>query len=356
MTTISLTHIGKRFGRTQVLDDITLEVATGSLVALLGPSGSGKSTLLKLIAGIEQPDQGDICLDSASILQLPAHQRNTVLMFQNAYLFPFLNVADNIAFGLRARHVPKDQIRRQVAAMLELVELPGIERRYPQQLSGGQQQRVALARALVVQPRVLMLDEPLSNLDPAIRSTLQSVIRRIQREFKITTVLVTHDLSEAIALSDRTAVLLAGKLAAYDAPEVIFNRPPTSAAAQFVGISLLLEGQLAGDQLSSALGVLRISGRSATARPATFAIRPEHLRLVAEPGINTLAGTVQERAYHGEFVEYQIAINAQLVRVKAYGAAPCLPGEDVLVQLPPEQLFEIANSPPAADRPERNQS
>ncbi len=342
MTTISLAQINKSFGRTKVLDDITLEVASGALVALLGPSGSGKSTILKLIAGIEQPDRGDICLDGASILALPAHQRNTVLMFQNAYLFPFLNVADNIAFGLRARRVAKSAIRRQVGAMLDLVELPGIERRYPQQLSGGQQQRVALARALVVQPRVLMLDEPLSNLDPAIRSTLQSVIRRIQLEFKITTVLVTHDLSEAIALSDRTAVLLDGRLAAYGPPEEIFSRPPTRAAAQFVGISLLLEGSLDGDQLSAALGTLQVPVRSPAVRPATFAIRPENLRLVAEPGINTLAGTVAERIYHGEFVEYQILINAQQVRVKSYAAAQFTPGDSVLVQLPPAQLFEIA--------------
>ncbi|MBA3469377.1 MAG: ABC transporter ATP-binding protein, partial [Herpetosiphonaceae bacterium] len=321
MTTISLSHIHKSFGRTKVLDDITLEAPSGALIALLGPSGSGKSTILKLIAGIEPPDQGDICLDGVSILRLPAHRRNTVLMFQNAYLFPFLNVADNIAFGLRARHVAKAEIRRQVGAMLDLVELPGIERRYPQQLSGGQQQRVALARALVVQPRVLMLDEPLSNLDPAIRRTLQSVIRRIQREFKITTVLVTHDLSEAIALSDRTAVLLDGRIAAYGPPEAIFSRPPTSAAARFVGVSLLLAGRLDGDRHHSALGVLQVAVHSAAARPATFAIRPENLRLVAEAGPNTLAGTVEERVYRGEFVEYQVSINRQRVRVKSYAAA-----------------------------------
>nr|MBA3471044.1 TOBE domain-containing protein [Herpetosiphonaceae bacterium] len=180
-----------------------------------------------------------------------------------------------------------------------------------------------------------------SNLDPAIRSTLQSVIRRIQREFKITTVLVTHDLSEAIALSDRTAVLLDGRIAAYGPPEEIFSRPPTSAAAQFVGISLLLEGSLDGDQLSAALGTIQVPVRSAAARPATFAIRPENLRLVAEAGLNTLAGTVEERVYHGEFVEYQVGINAQRVRVKSYAAAPFSPGDSVLVQLPPEHLFEL---------------
>jgi len=194
----------------------------------------------------------------------------------------------------------------------------------------------------VVEPRVLMLDEPLSNLDPAIRGTLQSVIRRIQREFRITTVLVTHDLSEAIALSDRTAVLLDGKLAAYGPPEEIFNRPPTRAAARFVGISLLLEGELAADRFNSGLGVLQVPVLGAGDRRATFAIRPENLRLVAEPGANTFAGTVRERVYHGEFVEYQIAINAHLVRVKSYAAAKFSPGDTVLVQIPPEHLVELA--------------
>lgn len=341
MTKITLRNITKAFGATTVLDDVSLEIAAGTLVALLGPSGSGKSTILKLIAGIEAPDRGDIELDAVSILPVPAHQRNAVLMFQNAYLFPFLTVAENIAFGLRTRRVAKKQIRSEVARMLDLVELPGIEQRMPDQLSGGQQQRVALARALVVQPRVLLLDEPLSNLDPAIRGTLQQVIRRIQREFKLTTILVTHDLSEAISLSDRTAVLLAGKIAAYDTPDRVFARPPTRAAAQFVGVSTLLDGTLSNQTFASEIGSLQVTVVAETPRSTTFAIRPEHLRLVNAAAFNTWAGVVEQQTYHGEFVEYLVRINHYQVRVKSYANDRYRCGDMALVHFPVEHLFEI---------------
>ncbi|HYF62729.1 MAG TPA: ABC transporter ATP-binding protein, partial [Herpetosiphonaceae bacterium] len=299
-------------------------------------------TILKLIAGLEQPDRGEIELDGASIGRVPAHRRNTVLMFQDAYLFPFLSVADNIAFGLRARKLPRSRIRAEVGRMLELVELPDIGRRYPHQLSGGQQQRVALARALVVEPRVLMLDEPLSNLDPSIRGTLQTVIRRLQRDLKITMILVTHDLGEAISLSDRTVVLLGGRIAADATPSAVFTRPPNRAAAQFVGISTILEGVLAGHSFASPLGPLQVAGYADSARPALFAIRPEHMRLSDRLGLNTLPGIVEAQVYRGEFIEYGVRIGPLLIQLKAATARAYPPGSPVWVHFPIEQLFEIA--------------
>lgn len=216
MTRIDVNNLTKHYPRqpAPAICDVSMTVEPGELLALLGPSGSGKSTILKLISGIEQPDQGDICLDGHSILHVSANRRGALMMFQKAYLFPFMSVSDNIAFGLKVKRVGRKTIQIKVAHMLELVELPGIERKYPHQLSGGEQQRVALARALITQPRVLLLDEPLSSLDTAVRLTLQEAIRRIQRDLGITAVLVTHDLSEAIAMSDRTALLLGGTVAA----------------------------------------------------------------------------------------------------------------------------------------------
>jgi ABC-type Fe3+/spermidine/putrescine transport system ATPase subunit len=344
MTRLVLDRLVKTFPSqpTPVLASLSLDVRPGELMALLGPSGSGKSTVLKLVAGIEEPDSGDIRCDDQSLLPAPAQRRGTVLMFQQPYLFPFMTVADNIAFGLKVRRAPSRTIKAEVARMLELVELPGIERKYPEHLSGGQQQRVALARALVVEPRVLLLDEPLSSLDSEIRLTLQEVIRRIQRELRITTVLVTHDLGEVMAMADRVALLLDGTIEACERPERLFQRPPTRAAARFMGVSTFLEGRVEGDALCSAYGELKVAS-SGRARSTTFGIRPEHIRLLDAPAQNTVRGAVRDRVYRGEFSEYVIALGDQIVRAKAPAGSACRqPGDIVFVQFPAEQLFELS--------------
>jgi len=345
MTRLVLDRLVKTFPSqpTPVIAGVSLDVHPGELLALLGPSGSGKSTVLKLIAGIDHPDSGDIRCDDRSLLPVPAQRRGTVLMFQQPYLFPFMTVADNIAFGLKVQRVASPKIKAEVARMLDLVELPGIERKYPGQLSGGQQQRVALARALVVEPRVLLLDEPLSSLDTEIRSTLQEVIRRLQRELGITTVLVTHDLGEVMALADRVALLLDGTIEACDRPERLFQRPPTRAAARFMGVAAFLEGRVEGDTICSAYGQFKVESASGGIRATTFGIRPEHIRLLDAPAQNTVPGTVRDRIYRGEFSEYVIALGDRIVRTKAHGGGACRqPGETVFVQFPAEQLFELS--------------
>jgi putative spermidine/putrescine transport system ATP-binding protein len=342
MTRIVLDRLAKAYPTQPepVLRGLSLDVPSGELVALLGPSGSGKSTILKLIAGIEPPDSGDVRFDDRSLATIPANRRGAVLMFQRAYLFPFLNVADNIAFGLKLRHRDRATVRREVARMLDLVELPGIEHKMPGQLSGGQQQRVALARALIVEPRVLLLDEPLSSLDTAIRGAMQEAIRRIQRELGITTLLVTHDLGEAVAMSDRTALLLHGEIEAYDRPQRLFERPPTQAAARFVGVSTFVRGRLSGDTLATIHGPLRVVAGGAP-RETIFAIRPEHLRIVAGDAPNALPGTLRDAIYKGEFTEYHIAVGDDLLRVRSYQPATIQRGDHVRVQFPPEYLFEV---------------
>ncbi len=344
MTRLVLEQLWKTFPAqaAPVIAGLSLDVHPGELMALLGPSGSGKSTMLKLIAGIEMPDAGDIRCDGESLLPVPANRRGTVLMFQQAYLFPFMTIADNIAFGLKVQHMPAHQIKAEVARMLDLVELPGIEHRYPAQLSGGQQQRVALARALVVQPRVLLLDEPLSSLDSEIRITLQETIRRIQRELRITTVLVTHDLGEVMAMADRVALLLDGTIEACARPEQLFQHPPTRASARFMGVSTFLEGRIEADVFCSTLGQLTAPQSMGRPRATIFGIRPEHLRILDAPAPNALPGIVQDRVYRGEWWEYMVAIGDQLVRARLDDqAVGWQPGAPVFVQFPPDRLFEL---------------
>jgi ABC-type Fe3+/spermidine/putrescine transport system ATPase subunit len=322
---------------------VSLAAEPGSLLALLGPSGSGKSTLLKLIAGVETPDRGDIRLDGRSVLATPAHRRGAVLLFQKAYLFPFLSVAENIAFGLKVQGASRATIQAEVQRMLELVELPGIEGRRPTQLSGGEQQRVALARALVTRPQVLLLDEPFSSLDPAVRQTLQEAVRRIQRELGITTLLVTHDRGEALAMADRVALLDRGSLLACDTPRRLFERPPTRRAAQLMGVTTFLRGELAGGRLRTPLGPLTVCGEGLREGPATYAIRPEHLRLGEARGANTLPARILSQTYHGERSEYQLQVGDMTLRLSAFQPVSACPGALVYVELPAEHLFPVCD-------------
>lgn len=317
------------------------------MVALLGPSGAGKSTLLKLITGIERPDTGDVQFDGRSILNMPPNKRGAVFMFQKAYLFPFLSVAENIGFGLKVQSVSTARIKEEVGRMLDLIGLPGIERRKPGQLSGGEQQRVALARALVTSPKLLLLDEPLSSLDTEVRMTLQQAIRNIQSEMGITTILVTHDLGEAMAMSDRLALLLDGEIIAVDKPEALFHRPPNLAAAQFMGVSTFLNGIQRGRQLETPLGSLNISCEAKEIScPAIYAIRPEHIQIQNESGANTVAGKVLDCIFRGEYVEYQVAVGEMAVRAKMPMGTP-LYSQDapVFVNFPEEHLFAVADAP-----------
>lgn len=335
MTTLDLLSLSKTYANqpAPVLDDFSLSVQDGELVALLGPSGSGKSTLLKLITGIEHPDRGDIRFDGSSILGTEPNKRGAVLMFQKAYLFPFLSVAENIGFGLKMQGIREEMIRAEVKRMLALIGLPGTERRKPGQLSGGEQQRVALARALVTNPKVLLLDEPLSSLDTAVRMNLQDAIRNIQRELGITTIFVTHDLGEAMAMSDRMALLLDGKIVAVDAPATLFHRPPNRVAAKFMGVSTFLDGEQLPGQPEMEEGC-----------KAWYAIRPEHIRVQGEGCVGAVPGVVSDCVFRGEYIEYQVAVEQVNVRARMPMPAPMFPnGERVFVKFPKEHLFLIQN-------------
>jgi ABC-type Fe3+/spermidine/putrescine transport system ATPase subunit len=348
VTRVELVGVSKTYPRqpAPAAASVSLAAEPGSLLALLGPSGSGKSTLLKLIAGVEAPDSGEIRLDGRSVLAVPAHRRGAVLMFQKAYLFPFLSVAENIAFGLRVQGVARAAMAAEVARMLALVGLPGVEAKRPAQLSGGEQQRVALARALVTRPRVLLLDEPFSSLDPAVRLTLQEAVRGLQRDLGITTLLVSHDRAEALAMADRVALLDRGELLACDTPERIFRRPPTRRAARLMGVSAFLRGELAGPLLHTPLGALAVDPAGRPDGPATFAIRPEQLRLRDAPAPNALPARVLGRSFRGEQSEYRLQVRDDMWRIWAAQPDLAPDGGQVYVELPAEHLFPVDDDEP----------
>ena len=348
MTLVDIISLSKTYPNQDapVLKDFSLSVNDGEMVSLLGPSGSGKSTLLKLITGIERPDSGDVQFDGESILNIPPNKREAVFMFQKAYLFPFLNVAENIGFGLKVKGISAESIKKEVARMLELIGLPGIERRTPGQLSGGEQQRVALARALVIRPKLFLLDEPLSSLDSEARMNLQQAIRKIQQKMEITTILVTHDLGEAMAMSDRMALLHHGEIVALDKPEVLFHHPPNQAAAEFMGISTFLNGTQESGLLTIPAGVLKVPCKTEVSCKSTFAIRPEHIGIQKEPGVNTLQGNVLDCVFRGEYIEYQVSLGNEMnVRSRVPMPAPIIAeGEQVFVRFPEEHLFPLSET------------
>src|SRR3984957_749169 len=285
-------RVSKRFGTVVALHDISLAIKRGEVMTLLGPSGCGKTTVLNLIAGFFSPDGGDIRIGGERVNDVPPYEREAGMMFQNYALFPHMTVAANIAYGLKARHVAATEIARRVADVLTLVRLSGYENRKPRELSGGQQQRVALARALVINPKVLLLDEPFSALDKNLRASMQVELREIQRKLGVTTVFVTHDQSEALSLSDRIAVMSEGRICQLGTPLEVYRRPADRFVASFVGDTNRLRGELvsvAPAEAVIALGGVHISvpseflSSAAPSEPVDLFVRPERLRIGA-PG------------------------------------------------------------------------
>ena len=280
---VQLVDLRRRFGEVSALDGLSLELAPGELVALLGPSGCGKTTALRSLAGLERLDSGRVMLDGRDITHTPASRRDMGMVFQAYSLFPHLTARENVAFGLRLRRMAGGQRRKVADRLLELVHLADKGNSYPHELSGGQQQRVALARALAIEPQVLLLDEPLSALDAKVRATLRVEIRRIQTEVGITTVFVTHDQDEALAIADRVAVIFAGRLEQIAPPAELYERPRTARVADFVGLSNHLRG-VADGSAATVLGTrLPLLPGSTTDGPVTVLVRPEMVELTADP-------------------------------------------------------------------------
>ncbi len=354
---VYLENLTKRFSDVVAVDHITLRIRSGELLTLLGPSGCGKTTTLRLIAGLLKPDEGDVYFDNEVVTHLPPEKRGVGMVFQNYALWPHMTVYDNIAFGLKIRKLPRDEIRRKVKEVLELVKLSGLENRYPRQLSGGQQQRVALARALVIEPKVLLLDEPLSNLDAKLREEMRFEIRDLQRRLKITTIYVTHDQAEAMALADRIAIMNHGKIVQIGPPKEIYECPKDRFVASFIGIANFIKGVVADVDKDSGKVVIVTEDNSILTtysrnvrkgQKVDVMIRPEYISLAKvhtagrDRQPNTLLGKVIKRAYLGNVVDYRIQVGDVIIRVQTSPEKVYEIGETVELRLNPNKMIIIS--------------
>ena len=357
MPLLSLKNLSKRFDKTQAVADVSLDVERGEFFGLLGPSGCGKTTTLRMIAGLEKPDSGSIAFDGHDITNLPAERRGFGMVFQNYALFPHLNVSENVAFGLRARHRPKPETRDRVKSALELVQLPGYEKRRVDELSGGQQQRVAIARAIAIEPALLLFDEPLSNLDVTLREETRGELRELVARLGLTAVYVTHDQEEAFALCDRISVMAGGRILQTGQPRDLYEHPAQLSVARFLGRNNLIRVM----RLSSSkaeLGEFKTLEGGHTIRmpvddknlvplnqPCILAIRPEHvlIRNSDEKQENALAAIVREINFAGATSSIKLDANGLILEALALEADGLSVGTQSTVVLPPERISLLKN-------------
>jgi iron(III) transport system ATP-binding protein len=357
MPLLLLKNISKRFDKTAAVTDVSLDVERGEFFGLLGPSGCGKTTTLRMVAGLEQPDTGSIEFEGRNITNLPAERRGFGMVFQNYALFPHLNVFENVAFGLRARHKPTPEIRERVKAALDLVQLPGYEKRRVDELSGGQQQRVAIARAIAIEPALLLFDEPLSNLDVALREETRGELRELVNRLGLTAVYVTHDQEEAFALCDRISVMVGGRILQTGRPRDLYEHPAQLQVGRFLGRNNLIRVMRLSSSKSE-LGEFKTLDGGHTIRvpvndknlvplnqPCILAIRPEHvvIRSAAENLENALPATVREINFAGATSSIKLDANGLLLEALALEGDGLAAGDQRIVVLPPERISLLKN-------------
>jgi len=345
MVRVKLKEITKRFGKVVAADHVTLNINHGEFFTILGPSGCGKTTTLRIIAGFEKPDYGRVYFNDQDITELPAYKRDTGMVFQNYALWPHMTVFENIAYGLKIRKIPKDEIKRRVKEVLELVKLEGLENRYPHQLSGGQQQRVALARALVIQPKVLLLDEPLSNLDAKLRVEMREELRILQKKLGITTIYVTHDQEEAMVLSDRLAIMNYGKIYQVGSPKEVYMKPRNLFVATFIGKSSVLNGiieKIEGEKVIVKCNKTRITGHLPSedikvkiGSKVACILRPEYFEIneISEPS-NIFHGVIEKASFVGSHIEIKVKINHEELTVYLDPEIKITIGEKIKLYMP----------------------
>ncbi len=341
MARVRVLNLVKRFGNVVAVNNVSFEVEDGEFLTLLGPSGCGKTTTLRCIAGLEVPDEGEIYVGEKLVsaprkgIHVPPEKRGIGMVFQNYAVWPHMTVFDNVAYPLKLRKVPRDEIRRRVKKVLELVKLEGLENRYPYQLSGGQQQRVALARALVMEPEVLLLDEPLSNLDAKLREEMRIEIRELQRKLGITVIYVTHDQLEAMAMSDRIAVMNNGRIVQIGTPYEIYRRPINAFVANFVGRANFVKYRNARIDRGKALVelengiVIECSPPPKESTDYLLLVRPSDVEILDKPRDGAIPGTVTRTMFLGNIVEYTVDVGWQEIRVESRSGKTYLPGTRV---------------------------
>ena len=327
------------------VDNVSLDIKSGGLIAFLGPSGCGKTTILKMITGLFQPDSGDITLDNASLLPIATEKRGVVMVFQNYLLFPYMNVSENVGFALKMKGVEKGEIDKKVKEMLELVKLPDIGDRKPKQLSGGQQQRVALARALISKPKLLLLDEPLSNLDAHLRDEMRELIVTIQQKLNVTTVFVTHDQEEAVLLADNIALIFDGELQSFASPKEYYESPINERAAKFFGGVNFLKSNIKDKQFETEIGLISYNQKNTNELLSNhlLTIRPENIEISKTNNFkdNYFSGVVTSIVFSGTNTRYKIKIKDTVLDcyVQSVGKKEISQNDEVFVHLPADKIW-----------------
>ncbi|MBE28597.1 hypothetical protein CL646_00775 [bacterium] len=327
------------------VNNISLDIKSGGLIAFLGPSGCGKTTILKMITGLFQPDSGDISLDNTSLLPVATEKRGVVMVFQNYLLFPYMNVNDNVGFALKMKGIEKEEIENKVKEMLELVKLPDIGDRKPKQLSGGQQQRVALARALISKPRLLLLDEPLSNLDAHLRDEMRELIVTIQQKLNVTTVFVTHDQEEAVLLADKIALIFDGELQSFASPKEYYEVPVNERAARFFGGVNFLKSTINNNKIETEIGPINYKQKNMNELSSRhlLTIRPENIEISKTNAYkeNYFSGKVTSIIFSGTNTRYKIKVKDTVLdcSVQSVGLKDISQNDDVFVYLPAEKIW-----------------
>ncbi len=354
MTEVRIEKLSKRYGSSTAVDDISLTIAEGEFVSFLGPSGCGKTTTLKMIAGFEDVSSGSIFFDGQNIVGVPAEKRDIGMVFQNYALFPHMTVAQNLAFGLEMRRIPKHHIEQRAKRVLDMVQLSSFADRYPIQLSGGQQQRVALARALVIEPRILLLDEPLANLDAKLREEMRVFIRELQKRVGITTIYVTHDQAEAMSMSDKVVVIFGGRIAQAGPPSDIYDRPANLEVAQFVGQVNIVSGKVLEIRpdnrrlVSTPFGKLALdTGPAPVGGEILLTLRPEAIDL--QIGLDNrqggaACGSVVASYYSGSLIDYQVELDDRtILHVQMFPKPAFAIGQRVILTVAPENFWFIGD-------------
>jgi len=352
---VRLENVVKRFGNVTAVNDVSLKVSQGEFLTLLGPSGSGKTTTLRIIAGLEFPSEGQVYIDEKPVVDMPAYKRDLGMVFQNYALFPHMTIFENIVFPLKMKGIPKIELAKRVENILDAVKLGGFQQRHPRQLSGGQQQRIALARALVYEPAVLLMDEPLGALDKKLREEMQLEVKQIQERFKITTIYVTHDQSEALTMSDRIALMNNGRIEQLGVPSELYEKPENRFVADFIGESNFFEGVVTRVEKEwcdintvGGLGIRAVpKSETREGEKVNVTIRPERIRinLTRQEGEDCHRGTIENLVYLGEMTKYSVLLEGgDKVIVKSQNSEGLIPwekGSKVSVTWNPVHCFVV---------------